>query len=104
MEFRHPSWEEARGLLAEHGVAWVVAETDERPAPEGELAADPFAFLRLRRTTYREDELRAWAERLRPILDAGRDAYVYFKHEEHGDAPTFARRLGELLAEPRPGG
>jgi len=104
MEFRHPSWEEARDLLAEQGVAWVVAETDERPAPDGEVPADPFAFLRLRRSSYGEDELRAWAERLRPVLAAGRDAYVYFKHEEHGDAPAFARRLGELLAAAAPGG
>lgn len=102
MEFRHPSWEEGRDLLAEQGVAWVVAETDDRPAPDGEPPADPFAYVRLRRTRYDEDELRAWAGRLRPVLTAGRDAYVYFKHEGHGDAPAFARRLGELLATERP--
>src|SRR5439155_23481488 len=30
-EFRHPSWEEARDILAGQGAAWCVAETDERP-------------------------------------------------------------------------
>src|SRR6266540_5630090 len=31
MEFRHPSWEEARPVLVERGVAWCMAETDEIP-------------------------------------------------------------------------
>ena len=96
MEFRHPSWEEARDLLAEQGVAWCATETDEREA--GVVTTEPFAYLRLRRTDYGEAELAAWAERLRPGLEAGREAFVYFKHEEHGDAPRFAARLGELLA------
>ena len=35
MEFRHPSWNEARELLRSQGVAWCVAETDEQdPSPE----------------------------------------------------------------------
>ncbi len=35
MEFRHPSWREARDLLLAQGVAWCVAETDEQdPSPE----------------------------------------------------------------------
>jgi len=67
MEFRHPSWEEARDLLAEQGVAWVVAETDERPAPDGEVPADPFAFLRLRRPSYGEDELGPGPELVLPV-------------------------------------
>ncbi len=94
MEFRHPSWEEARDLLIDQGVAWCSAETDEKEP--GELSWEPFGFLRLRKTHYSDDELSAWAERIGPALESGADVYCYFKHEEHGDAPGFARRLGEL--------
>ncbi len=33
MEFRHPSWEDARDLLTERGVAWCTAETDQQAGP-----------------------------------------------------------------------
>src|SRR5262245_28351242 len=41
MEFRHPSWREARDVLLSQGVAWCVAETDEQdPQPE-DLSWEP---------------------------------------------------------------
>jgi len=95
MEFRHPSWEEARGLLTDMGVAWCSAETDEKEPAE--LSWEPFGFLRLRKTAYTDAELKAWADRIGPALAAGHDVYCYFKHEDSGDAPAFALRLGELL-------
>lgn len=95
MEFRHPSWTEARGLLADQGVAWCVAETDERDA--GDLSWQPFGFLRLRKTAYTDDEMKAWAECISEALEAGRDVYCYFKHEDEDASPAMADRLRELL-------
>lgn len=95
MEFRHPSWEEARDVLASQGVAWCVAETDEKEP--GVFSSEPFAYLRLRKTDYGEAELEVWAERVRSAVDAGHDVYCYFKHEEHGNAPRAADRLVELV-------
>src|SRR5437899_322489 len=40
MEFRHPSWEEARPLLRDQGVAWCTAETDVSSG--GEPSFEPF--------------------------------------------------------------
>ncbi|MGH2724218.1 MAG: DUF72 domain-containing protein [Actinomycetota bacterium] len=97
MEFRHPSWEEARELLAEQGVAWCVAETDEREA--GAPTWEPFGYLRLRKEAYGEEDLAAWASAIHGATEAGRDVYCYFKHEEGGDAPGYARRLAELAAQ-----
>ena len=38
MEFRHASWNEAKDLLRDQGIAWCVAETDERdPDARGAL-------------------------------------------------------------------
>lgn len=97
MEFRHPSWTEARELLLSQGVAWCVAETDEQdPKPE-DLSWEPAGYLRLRKTEYTDDELRAWADRIGPALAAGSDVFCYFKHEEEGASPKMASRLRSLL-------
>jgi uncharacterized protein YecE (DUF72 family) len=97
MEFRHPSWIEARDLLLEQGVAWCVAETDENdPGPE-DLSWEPFGFLRLRKTEYSDEELRGWVDRIRPSLEDGRDVYCYFKHEDQGHSTQMADRLRAML-------
>jgi uncharacterized protein YecE (DUF72 family) len=95
-EFRHPSWAEARELLAEQGAAWVVAETDEQ-TPET-MSWEPFGYLRLRKEEYTDEELRVWADRIGSALGEGHDVYCYLKHEEKGAGPKFAERLGELMA------
>jgi uncharacterized protein YecE (DUF72 family) len=97
MEFRHPSWIEARGLLREQGVAWCVAETDVKDPGPDDLSWEPFGFLRLRKTEYTDEELRAWAERIGSAIAAGSDVYCYFKHEAEGSSPRMAERLEALL-------
>ncbi len=97
MEFRHPSWEEARPVLVERGVAWCMAETDEIPA--GPDSFEPFGYLRLRKEAYTDDEIAAWAGRVGAALQAGRDVYCYFKHEEKGIGPVYAERFAERVAE-----
>jgi uncharacterized protein YecE (DUF72 family) len=103
MEFRHPSWVAARDLLLEQGVAWCVAETDENDPGPDDLSWEPFGFLRLRKTEYTDDELSAWVSRIRPSLEAGRDVYCYFKHEDEGLSTKMADRLRAML-EPSPDG
>jgi len=71
-EFRHPSWAEARSILASQGAAWCVAETDQSPATtDFAIPAEPFSYLRLRKTAYSDDELRAWAKRIGDVLAKG---------------------------------
>jgi uncharacterized protein YecE (DUF72 family) len=97
MEFRHPSWAEARDLLRSQGIAWCVAETDERdPGPE-DLSWEPLGYLRLRKTEYSDEELKGWAGRIGPALSAGSDVFCYFKHEEEGASPRMAKRLEAML-------
>ena len=48
----------------------------------------------LRRENYGDAELAAWAERIRG--QGWSEAYVFFKHEDDGTAPKFARRLMEI--------
>lgn len=99
MEFRHPSWTEARELLLSQGVAWCVAETDERDPGPDDLSWEPAGYLRLRKTEYADDELEAWAARIGPALASGSDVFCYFKHEDGGASPRMAKRLEALLSQ-----
>ena len=99
MEFRHASWIEAKDLLLSQGVAWCVAETDEKDPGPDDLSWEPVGYLRLRKTEYSDDELREWAARIAPALEAGADVFCYFKHEEDGAGPKMAKRLHTTLGE-----
>jgi uncharacterized protein YecE (DUF72 family) len=56
------------------------------------LTAD-FAYVRLRKENYSPKELAAWRSKFDSWLAQGRDVYVYFKHEDQGQAPALARKL-----------
>jgi uncharacterized protein YecE (DUF72 family) len=100
MEFRHPSWEEAQPLLAEQGVAWCWAETEETEPDVEPVLSSPFAYLRLRKEDYAEADVARWAGRIRDALSSGSDVYAYFKHEEGTAAPRYAERLVALAGVP----
>lgn len=91
-EFRHESWhdDEVLDMLAAHGAALVIADTDELSAPR--RATTDWGYLRLRRVEYTEDEVREWADWTR--AQDWSEAYVFFKHE---DAATGPRLAGEFL-------
>ncbi len=55
-------------------------------------------YLRLRRTTYTDDELATWADRLGVFLADGVDCYVFFRHDESGESALRAERLRDRLA------
>ncbi len=94
-EFRHRTWfsDDVHDALRAHGAALCVAEDDELATPPVWTA--DFTYLRLRRTTYDDDALRVWATRLRASGCA--EGFVFFRHEETGTGPRFARRLVEML-------
>ncbi|MBI4466810.1 MAG: DUF72 domain-containing protein [Acidobacteria bacterium] len=93
LEVRHPSWhtEQTYALLRQYETALCLAET-EKEAPPEVLTAD-FTYVRLRRPDYTARELGTWKQRVEAWRRQGVDVYVYFKHEEAGKAPAFARRL-----------
>ena len=83
-DFRHASWQ---GLDVSPGVRVDDWETDA-----------PFRYRRFREPPYSDDDLRAQAARIRPLLDAGVEVYAYFRHEDEPTAPRYAERLLALLA------
>jgi uncharacterized protein YecE (DUF72 family) len=56
--------------------------------------AAPFRYVRFREPPYSDDELEAWAKRLRAV-DV--PLFAYFRHEDEPTAPRYARKLIELL-------
>ena len=93
-EFRHASWQddEVYEALRVRGAMLCVADTDKGDTPF--VCTSDSAYLRLRRTSYQQRDLRVWVDRIasQPL----ERAYVYFKHEDEGLATRFARALDDL--------
>ena len=102
LEVRDPSWyvDEVYELLRTAAVALVHAEGEKAPSPADTLGTtSSFAYARLRkREGYTDDEVDAWAARFRPMLDAGKDVYAYFRHDDTGANALSALRLRDRLA------
>lgn len=98
VELLDPAWQvdEVQSLLRAAGATLVVTETEDAPNPPLTVTGT-FVYLRLRRATYGPADLDAWAARLEPFLDDGRDAYVFFRHDEHGATPALAAALAARL-------
>ncbi len=96
-----PAWERPEVLdrLDAAGATLVVTDSDDRQAPSI-VPVGPLAYIRLRRRDYTPDDLDTWAERLAKVVAEDRDAYVFFKHDEAGDGPRYARRMMGRLHRP----
>jgi len=97
-EFRHESWlaDDVYELLRRRNAALCIADSEAASTPL--VATADFGYLRLRDEGYGEADLARWAETIRRLGAGWRDAFVYFKHEESGTGPAFARTLIDLLA------
>src|ERR1044072_1826439 len=80
-EFRHASSldEETCDLLRSKNCALVGSDTDEKPLASIIATAD-WGYLRLRRTSYADDDLKMWMQRVQE--QKWKDAFVFFNHED----------------------
>jgi uncharacterized protein YecE (DUF72 family) len=94
-EFRHASWldPETFDALRARNMALCIADSEKLHTPI-EATAD-YAYFRLRDEGYQQDDIEEWAKRINGLPP--KDAFVYFKHEEQGLGPEFARRLMEAV-------
>jgi uncharacterized protein YecE (DUF72 family) len=97
-EFRHPSWldDEVYARLRARNLALCVADSEKLQTPV-EITAD-YAYFRLRDEGYGPDDIERWARVIREQTSGCRDVFVYFKHEESGKGPEFARALMRYLS------
>jgi uncharacterized protein YecE (DUF72 family) len=93
-EFRNKTWlaDEVYRMLESRGIALCLAESDRFEVPHVVTAG--FVYVRLRKDDYSAGERDEIAERVHRLLAAGRDVYVFFKHE---DTPAGALYAEELL-------
>ena len=105
LEFRNASWfeDDVFEALRAKAAALCVAETEPDDKEGGGLkvpftATASWGYLRLRREHYSDADLARWAGRMRG--QGWSEAYVFFKHEDDGTAPQFARRLMQVMGAP----
>jgi uncharacterized protein YecE (DUF72 family) len=97
-EFRHASWldEEIYARLRARNLALCVADSERLSTPV-DVTAD-YAYFRLRDEGYGPVDIERWARVIAERTSQCRDVYVYFKHEESGKGPEFARTLMRALS------
>lgn len=103
IEFRHTSWfdSETAGLLQEYNCANCISDAADWPMWD-QVTSD-LAYVRLHGNTetyvssYTEQELQKWAERIQSWLQQGKCVHVYFDNTDGTAAPRNALRLKELL-------
>ena len=93
-EFRHPSWfdDEIYDALRAKNIALCVADSEKLCTPV-EITAD-YGYFRLRDEGYQQADIESGQTRS-ASSKVCRDVFVYFKHEEQGLGPDFARRFIE---------
>lgn len=95
-EFRHQSWfdNETFAVLREHNAVLCLADAEtELEVPF--VSTGSWGYLRLRRPDYTAADLRDWAKRVEE--QPWKEAFVFFKHEDAGLGPKFAKNFIELL-------
>jgi uncharacterized protein YecE (DUF72 family) len=92
-EFRHASWlcDEVYDRLRAGNAALCIADSEQATTPL--VATADWGYLRLRDEGYTAADIETWGRTVKAQGAAWRDAFVYFKHEESGTGPAFARDL-----------
>jgi len=95
-EFRHESWFDPAvfAALRQRNLALCIADSEKMSTPL-ETTAE-YSYFRLRDEGYQAADIARWAEHMRQ-LPAGAPRFVYFKHEEQGKGPEFAKALQAAL-------
>ena len=96
IEYRNPSWfdEQIYSLMRERNVALCIAESDELAVPE--VFTANFAYYRLRKSDYTEQEIEQVEQRLRAAAQH-REVYAFLKHEDTPEGAINARKLLQKL-------
>jgi uncharacterized protein YecE (DUF72 family) len=96
-EFRHESWldDEIYERLRRRNLALCVADSERLSTPV--IVTADYAYFRLRDEGYTPDDIARWGDVMREKTSACREVFVYFKHEEEGKGPEFAKLLMQHL-------
>ena len=104
VEVRHGSWitDQFFELLAQHGVAFVIADSNNR-FPYYEAVTSDIVYLRLHgperlyASEYDESALHRYAEKIIGWLRTDHEVWVFFNNDFNGYAVKNAMKLDELV-------
>jgi uncharacterized protein YecE (DUF72 family) len=98
-EFRHDSWlnDEVYALLKSRNAALGIADFGDKTTPM--VATAKHGYFRLRDEGYQPADIARWADRILEQREAWDEVFVYFKHEDEGKGPEFARAFLERLKD-----
>jgi uncharacterized protein YecE (DUF72 family) len=96
-EFRHSSWfsDDVFDRLKSGGAALCIADTAKVSTPV--VFTTAYAYFRLRKENYTQEDIASWTRIVAEQSLRMKQVYVYFKHEESGVGPKFARQLMDHL-------
>jgi uncharacterized protein YecE (DUF72 family) len=100
VELQDPSWhvDETFATLRDGGAILCATELPEDAEPPTIRRTGSMLYLRLRREDYAPADVAAWANRIRPFLEAGDDVFAFFRHDADGRSTELARELLRLTA------
>jgi uncharacterized protein YecE (DUF72 family) len=100
-EFRHDSWhdEEVFAALRRRNIALCIADSEKMSTPL--VVTADYGYFRLRDEGYQPADITAWGAKIDELSAGWKDVFVYFKHEEQGIGPAFAKMLREALTRSR---
>ena len=92
-EFRHKSWlsDDVFARLKDSNAALCVKDDEKFTTPL--VATAGYGYFRLRDEGYTDEDLHRWADTIADYGHGLDDVFVYFKHEDKGVGPEFARKL-----------
>jgi uncharacterized protein YecE (DUF72 family) len=98
VEFRSSSWygDDIYQLLRDRNVALCVADFEDPEKRAPLVTTADFGYFRLRDSGYSDDALRSWVAQMRK--ESFREVFVFFKHEDEGQAPALALRFAALFS------
>jgi uncharacterized protein YecE (DUF72 family) len=101
-EFRHDSWhsDEVFRLLEKFGAALCIADMGDKTTPLVPTARH--GYFRLRDEGYGPADLEKWAQRVLGHEKDWDQVFVYFKHEDEGKGPEFAKIFEAAVDKARP--
>ena len=74
----------------------LAVVSDQNVAQPPVIKTAPFGYFRFRQDSYSDEEMTAWAARLKQT--GWDEVYVFYKHEDEGAAPKMAARFREILS------
>ena len=96
-EFRHSSWhsDDVYELLKASNVALCITDSEKMTTPL--VATAGHGYFRLRDERYQEADIARWGDTIASTAESSQDVFVYFKHEDEGKGPEFAKLLEKHL-------